>query len=65
MPEIVIEGIRYTSSGIQIADAALLEKERKSGRLKLWAAKGTPEECEKSWRDFILADTPDWKIWGG
>lgn len=63
MPEIVLPGLREVGNGATEAQGRMLAEERKAGRLKLWAESGTAQECEESWRKFLLEGTPDWEIW--
>jgi hypothetical protein len=63
MPEIVIPGIRDVGNGPSEARHQELKELREQHRIQLWSHQGTEEECEDSWRQFLLAGTPDWEIW--
>jgi len=63
MPEIVIPGLRDVGNGPSEARHQELKELRAQHRIQLWAESGTEEECEASWREFLLMGTPDWVIY--
>lgn len=63
MPEIVLPGLRHVGGGTTEADHKLLREARQNQQVKMWTHEGTDEECENSWREFLLAGTPDWVIY--
>lgn len=62
MPEITLPGLRETGNGPSEQEYKMLVEFRKGEKVLVWSHEGTHEECEKSWHDFLLADTPDWVI---
>lgn len=63
MPEVIIPGLRDVGNGMSEDSHKWLDELRKEHRLLLWSESGTAEQCEKSWREFLLEGTPDWVIY--
>ena len=63
MPEITIPGLRDVGNGPSEEAYKGLEELRESHKFLVWTERGTLEECEESWRKFLLDGTPDWVIY--
>jgi len=63
--EIVIPGLKDISGGMSEKSVQQLEQLRQLKKLHVWSCSGKAEDVEKSWQEFLLADTPDWQVFGG
>lgn len=63
MPEIVLPSVRQIANGASEQAHQKLQEMRQAHQIQMWSLEGTAEECEDSWRAFLLRDTPDWIIY--